>query len=163
LIMPVLTPNGQSSPYSDDAAGKAFAPSPAVTAALSAGGASRGRLWTGRVLTALATLFLLFDAFGKFAKPHQVTEAFARLGFSASCSVDIGAILLVCTLLYAIPRTTVLGALTLTGYLGGAVAIQWRAGNPLFETIFPILFAVLIWAGVFLREDRLWSVCPVRR
>lgn len=125
--------------------------------------ASRGKLWTGRVLTILAVLFLLFDAFGKFAKPHQVTDAFARLGFSASWSVDIGAILLLCTVLYAIPRTTVLGALFLTGYLGGAVAIQWRAGNPLFETIFPILFAVLLWAGVFLRDDRLWSLCPVRR
>ncbi|HEX8711260.1 MAG TPA: DoxX family protein [Terracidiphilus sp.] len=152
--MPTTTSIGQSSPFTSDAAGSTIQ---------SARGASRGKLWTGRVLTTLATLFLLFDAYGKFAKPPQVTEAFAQLGFSATWSVDIGAILLVCTVLYAIPRTTVLGALILTGYLGGAVAIQWRVGNPLFETIFPVLFAVLVWAGVFLREDRLWLVCPVRR
>lgn len=155
--MPVLNSKGQSSPLSDDPVSSASA------AAFPARRASRARLWTGRVLTTLVTLFLLFDAYGKFAKPPQVTEAFGRLGFSAAWSVDIGAILLVCTVLYAIPRTTVLGALILTGYLGGAVAIQWRVGNPVFETIFPILFAVLMWAGVFLRDDRLWSLCPIRR
>lgn len=135
----------------------------ASSATPSVGDASRATLWTGRVLTALATLFLLFDAFGKFAKPHQVTDAFVRLGFPVSLSVDIGAILLICTVLYAIPRTAVFGALLLTGYLGGAVAIQWRAGSPPFETIFPILFAVLAWAGIFLRDRRLWSILPLRR
>lgn len=161
--MPAVTSNSRSGPLSDDAAGTAFASTPVSSIAQPAHSAARVRLWTGRVLTALATLFLLFDAFGKFARPPQVTEAFARLGFAASWSVEIGAILLVCTLLYAIPRTTVLGALLLTGYLGGAVAIQWRAASPVFETIFPILFAVLMWAGVFLRDDRLWSVLPIRR
>ena len=135
----------------------------ASSAAQSVHSASRARLWTGRVLTALATLFLLFDAFGKFARPPQVTDAFLRLGVPVSLSVAIGVILLICTVLYAIPRTSVLGALILTGYLGGAVSIQWRAGSPLFETIFPILFAVLAWAGIFLRDDRLWSVLPIRR
>lgn len=135
----------------------------ASSAAQSVHSASRARLWTGRVLTTLATLFLLFDAFGKFARPPQVTDAFVRLGVPASLSVAIGVILLICTVLYAIPRTSVLGALILTGYLGGAVSIQWRAGSPLFETIFPILFAVLAWAGIFLRDDRLWSVLPIRR
>lgn len=125
--------------------------------------ASRATLWTGRVLTALATLFLLFDAFGKFAKPHQVTDAFVRLGLPLSFSVEIGAILLICTVFYAIPRTAIFGALLLTGYLGGAVAIQWRAGGPPFETIFPILFAALAWAGIFLRDRRLWSILPLRR
>jgi len=84
------------------------------------------------------------------------------MGFSAAFSVELGTILLICTLLYAVPRTTVLGALFLTGYLGGAVAIQWRAANPVFETIFPILFAVVMWAGVFLRDRKLWTVMPVR-
>ena len=124
---------------------------------------SRATLWTGRILTALTTLFLLFDAFGKFARPPQVTQAFVRLGLPVSLSIDIGVVLLVCTVLYAIPRTAVFGALLLTGYLGGAVAIQWRAGSPLFETIFPILFAVLAWAGVFLCNGRLWSVLPILR
>lgn len=161
--MPAVTSNSPSSPFADDAAAKAFTSSSASGGAQPARGASRARLWTGRALTTLATLFLLFDAFGKFARPPQVTEAFARLGFSASFSLEIGAILLICTVLYAVPRTAVLGAMFLTGYLGGAVAIQWRAGNPVFETIFPILFAVLAWAGIFLRDDRLWSLCFNRR
>lgn len=161
--MPTAASNSQSSPLSGDAPGNAFASMPASSATQSGHGASRAKLWTGRVLTTLATLFLLFDAFGKFAKPPQVTDAFVRIGVPVSLSVAIGVILLVCTVLYAIPRTTVFGALLLTGYLGGAVAIQWRAGSPLFETIFPILFAVLAWAGIFLRDDRLWLLCPIRR
>lgn len=144
--MPAVTPNDPS----------AMAP----TAATPRHGA---RIWTGRVLTTLATLFLLFDAYGKLARQPQVTEAFARMGFSAAFSVELGIILLTCTLLYAVPRTTALGALFLTGYLGGAVALQWRAASPPFETMFPVLFAVLMWAGVFLRDDRLWSVMPVSR
>jgi len=155
--MPAATSNGQSAPLSDDTG--ALATSPASSSAKPA----RGTLWTGRVLTTLATLFLLFDAYGKLTKPPAVTEAFARMGFSAAFSVEIGIILLAFTVLYAIPRTTALGALFLTGYLGGAVAIQWRAGNPMFEDSFPILFAIVMWAGVFLREGRLWSVIPVRR
>lgn len=154
--MPAVTPNRQSASLSGDAAGF----SPASSAAKPARGA---KIWTGRVLTTLATLFLLFDAYGKLSRPSYVTDAFARLGFSASFSVEIGLILLVFTILYAVPRTTVLGALFLTGYLGGAVAIQWRAASPVFETIFPVLFAVLIWAGVFLRDGQLWSVMPIRR
>lgn len=155
--MPAVTSNGQSAPLSDDRAALASSSTP------SSAKPGRAALWTGRVLTTLATLFLLFDAFGKLTKPPQVTDAFARLGFSAAWSVDIGIILLAFTVLYAVPRTTALGALFLTGYLGGAVAIQWRAGSPLFENLFPILFAVIMWAGVFLRDGRLWAVMPIRR
>lgn len=154
--MPAVTPNGQSASLSDDA----LASSPTSSAAKSARGA---KVWAGRVLSTLVTLFLLFDAYGKLSRPRQVTDAFAQLGFSAHWSVDIGIILLICTVLYAVPRTTVLGALFLTGYLGGAVAIQWRVANPVFETTFPILFAVLMWAGVFLRDGHLWSILPIRR
>lgn len=156
--MPTVTPNAQSASPSHDAA--ALASSAASTTAKPARGA---KIWTGRVLATLATLFLLFDAYGKLSRPSYVTDAFARLGFSASFSVEIGVILLVFTILYAVPRTTVLGALFLTAYLGGAVAIQWRAASPVFETIFPILFAMLIWAGVFLRDGQLWCVMPIRR
>jgi hypothetical protein len=124
---------------------------------------SKGALWTGRVLTILSVLFLLFDAFGKFAKPVQVTDAFTRLGLPIATSLTIGVLLTVCTLLYAIPQTAVLGAVLLTGYLGGAVAIQMRAGSPTFETIFPVLFGILVWAGLYLRDPQLGKLIHIRR
>jgi hypothetical protein len=91
-------------------------------------------------------------------KPIQVVEGSVRLGVPISLSVTIGTVLLVCTILYAIPRSAFLGAILLTGYLGGAVAIQLRVGSPMFETIFPVIFGVLIWAGLFLRDARLRSL-----
>jgi hypothetical protein len=125
--------------------------------------AAKGALWSGRVLSILAVLFLLFDAAGKFAKPVQVIDAFARLGLPIGLSVTIGVLLTVCTVLYAIPQTSILGAVVLSGFLGGAVAIQLRAGSPAFETIFPVLFAIMIWAGVYLRTPELRRVLPIRR
>jgi len=95
--------------------------------------ASKARLWTGRILTGLTVLFMLFDAVGKFMMPRQVVEAFSRLGFPSSLGGAIGTILLVVTILYAIPRTAVFGAILMTGFLGGAVAIQMRVGSPPFE------------------------------
>ncbi|HEY3706550.1 MAG TPA: DoxX family protein [Terracidiphilus sp.] len=124
---------------------------------------SKGALWTGRVLSILSILFLLFDAFGKFARPVQVTDAFTRLGLPLATSLTIGVVLTVCTLLYAIPRTAVLGAVLLTGYLGGAVAIHLRAGSPTFEEIFPALFGVIAWAGLYLRDPELRRFLPIRR
>ena len=125
--------------------------------------ASMGSVWTGRVLSALTVLFMLFDAFGKFAKPAQVLDACARLGIPNSMIASIGVLLLISTIIYAIPRTAVLGAVLLTGYLGGAVAIQMRAGSPTFETVFPVLFGVIMWAGVYLRECGLRRVFPFKR
>lgn len=127
--------------------------------------ASMGRVWTGRVLSILAVLFLLFDAVGKFMvpPPAPVAQAFARLGLPLSLSIGIGVLLAVSTIIYAIPRTAVLGAVLLTGYLGGAVAIQMRAGSPTFETVFPVLFGVIVWAGVYLRDCKVRAVFPVRR
>jgi hypothetical protein len=125
--------------------------------------APKGRLWTGYVLTALAGLFLLFDSAGKFMVPAPVVQAFNRLGIPVSLSVGIGVLLLVCTVFYLIPRTAVLGAVLLSGYLGGAVAIHLRAGSTTFETIFPVLFAILAWAGIYLREPRLCALLPLRR
>lgn len=124
-------------------------------------GTSQGYLWTGRVLTVLSILFLLFDAVGKFAKPLPVVDAFARLGIPISLSTSVGTLLLVSTILYAIPRTSVLGAVLLTGYLGGAVAIQMRAGSSTFETVFPVLLGALIWGGVHLRCCGLRKVFPL--
>lgn len=124
---------------------------------------SKKGLWTGPILTALVALFLLFDGFMKVIKEAHVLTASAQLGYPERAIVGTGILLLVCTAFYLIPRTSVLGAILLTGYLGGATATQVRAGNPAFETIFPVVFGILIWAGIFLRERRLRDLVPVRR
>jgi len=117
---------------------------------------SKGRIRTGQGLTGLAVAFLLFDAMGKFVKPAPVVEAFAQTGWPIETATTIGAILLVCTLLSLIPRTSVMGAVLLTGYLGGAVAANLRLLNPLFShTLFPVYFGVLIWTGPWLRRPEL--------
>jgi hypothetical protein len=85
-----------------------------------------------------------------------------ELGLPASLTVPIGVLLLGCTLLYTIPRTAVLGAVLLTGYLGGALVIQLRVGHPVFECAFPVIFGGLVWAGIFLREPRLRALLPFR-
>jgi hypothetical protein len=122
---------------------------------------SRRRL--GYVLTGLAILFLLFDSVGKLIPMTQAVEGSVALGYPESSVRVIGVILLICVILYAIPRTAVLGAVLLTGYLGGAVATQLRVGNPLFSHIlFPIYVALLIWGGLLLREERLRSLFPLR-
>ncbi|HEY2466351.1 MAG TPA: DoxX family protein [Terracidiphilus sp.] len=124
---------------------------------------SKSLTWTGRVLSILTVLFMLFDVFGKFAKPAPVLDACARLGIPASNILSIGILLLISTIIYAIPRTAVLGAVLLTGYLGGAVAIQMRAGSPTFETVFPVIFGVVLWGGIYLRDCSLRRVFPVKR
>jgi DoxX-like protein len=108
-------------------------------------------------------LFLVFDSVMKFVKPAVVVEASAHLGLPDSLIVYIGITLLACTALYAIPRTSVLGAILLTGYLGGAVLTHARVGDPLFShVLFPTYVGVLLWAGLFLREDRLRALIPLR-
>jgi DoxX-like family len=124
---------------------------------------SKKRVWAGRIISALAILFLLFDAITKMMKVAPVLEASARLGLPAILIVDIGSLLLACVVVYAIPGTSILGAILLTGYLGGAVATHVRVGDPLFETLFPVIFGVLIWVGIFLRDDRLRTLIPLRR
>ncbi len=120
---------------------------------------SKKRLWTGRILSALAVLFLLFDGITKVMKVTPVLKASAQLGYPVPLIPAIGILLLVCTAVYMIPRTSILGAILLTGYLGGAVASQLRVGNPLFsQTLFPVYFALLIWAGLFLRDDRVRTI-----
>ena len=118
----------------------------------------RGRLWTGRVLTGLSTAFLLFDAVMKLFKPPFVVEATIHLGYPESTIVGIGVALLVSTVLYVIPRTSIFGAILLTGYLGGAVATNVRAETPLFNIVFPVVFAAIAWAGLCLRNARLSQV-----
>jgi hypothetical protein len=130
---------------------------------ISAPSESKARLWVGRIITGVVVLFLLFDSITKVVKERHVLQAAAELGYSAESMVGIGTLLLACTALYLIPRTSVLGAVLLTGYLGGAVATQVRVGNPLFESTLPIMFGVLVWAGLYLREARLGTLVPLRK
>jgi hypothetical protein len=117
---------------------------------------SRKRLWAGRILSALAVLFLLFDSVIKLMMIAPVVESFARLGYPASISRGIGLLELACIVVHLIPRTAVLGAVLLTGYLGGAVATHVRVGDPLFShVLFPVYVGVMIWGGLYLRDDRL--------
>jgi hypothetical protein len=122
----------------------------------------RGALWAGRILSALAIAFLVFDATVKLIQSPAAVEPTVALGFRATQLLTIGAIELVCLALYAFPRTAVLGALLLTGYLGGAVAINLRAEMPTFNLIFPFILGALIWGGLLLRERRLLALIPIR-
>jgi DoxX-like protein len=119
-------------------------------------------LWTGRTLSALAVIFLVFDGSIKLMRLPVVLEATAQLGFRPSSIALTGGLLLVCTLVYAIPRTSVIGAVLLTGYLGGAVAAQLRVGNPLFETVFPIIMGSMIWAGILGRDRQVRALLAPR-
>lgn len=120
---------------------------------------SNKTIWTGRTLSTLAVLFLLFDGVMKFFMdklPPEALEAGAALQWPIEKMPLVGTILLACLLLYIIPRTAILGAVLLTGYLGGAVASHIRVSNPLFtHTLFPVYIAVLVWLGLYLRDMRL--------
>ncbi len=120
------------------------------------------RLWAGRIMSYLAAVFLLLDAIGKLVKPAPVIEATVKLGYPASVIVPLGVVLLVCTVLYLIPPTSVLGAILLTGYLGGAVATHVRVGDTLFTILFPVIFGVLLWGGLYLRDKKLQTLIPLR-
>ena len=120
-------------------------------------------LWTGRIVSTIAALFLLVDAVAKLFKPAPVVEGTVQLGYPESVIIGLGILLLVCTILYMIPRTSVLGAILLTGYLGGATATHVRVGGPLFSILFPGIFGILIWGGLFLRDERLRALIPLRR
>lgn len=124
---------------------------------------SKKMLWTGRIVSTIFALFLLVDAVAKLFKPAPVIEGTVRLGYPESVIIGLGIVLLVCTVLYMIPRTSVLGAILLTGYLGGATATHVRVGGSLFEILFPGIFGILIWGGLFLRDERLRALIPLRR
>ena len=119
-------------------------------------------LWVGRITSALPALFLLVDGAMKLVVPEPVLKATVELGYSETVIVPLGTVLLACTILYLIPRTAVLGAILLTGYLGGAVATHVRVGQGPFEILFPVLMGVLLWGGLALREDRLRALIPLR-
>ncbi|CAG7654611.1 DoxX family protein [Paenibacillus allorhizosphaerae] len=125
---------------------------------------SKGRLWTARVMYGLALLFMLFDSISKFMMPAPVVEGTVQLGYAEHHIVVIGALGLIATILYAIPRTSVLGAVLLTGYFGGAIATHVRLDNPLFSHIlFPVYIAILVWGGIWLKDDNVRKLIPFRQ
>lgn len=127
------------------------------------GSVSKKWLWAGRIISAIPALFLLLDGVMKLIKPAPVVEATVRLGYPESVILGLGIVLLTSTVLYLIPRTSMLGAILLTGYLGGAVATHVRAGDPWFPVFFPIIIGVLVWGGLYLRDERLRALFPLRR
>lgn len=115
-----------------------------------------------RALSTIAVLFMVFDGIAHLLMPAPVVQAFATLGFPMNTALAIGIIELVLIALYAVPRTAIVGAILLTGYLGGAVAAKVRIGAAPFDTIFPILIAALIWGGLYLRDARVRTIWMAR-
>jgi hypothetical protein len=120
---------------------------------------SKWMLWAGRVISALPVLVLLMSAAMKFLKPPQVVEGFAQLGWDESLAFRLGFVEIACTVVYLIPRTAILGAILLTGYLGGATATHVRVGDAFFA---PIILGVLVWGGLWMRDQPLRSLIPWR-
>lgn len=122
---------------------------------------AKGLVWIGRVFTALPILMFLLSATLKLTKQPQIVETFTgRLGYPASALAGIGLLEVACVVLYAIPSTAVLGAVLLTGFLGGAIATHVRVGDPF---LIPLFLGVLVWAGIYFRDARLGWLLPVRR
>ena len=116
---------------------------------------TKTQLWLGRIISGMFVLFLLADAISHIVKPAPVVEAFNQLGLPLSTSTGLGVLVLACVALYLIPRTSHLGVVLLTGYLGGAVAIHLRAGDPVFRILFPTIIGMALWLGLFLRDEQL--------
>lgn len=123
---------------------------------------SKTSLWVGRIVSGLPALFLLVDGAMKIAKPAVVVDATTKLGYSESVIIPLGIVLIACTILYLIPPTSVLGAILLTAYLGGAVATHVRTGESQFSVIFPIIFGIMLWLGLYLHDLRLRALIPLR-
>lgn len=121
---------------------------------------SKGMLWTGRIMSTLPVLMLLFSAAMKFSGSPDLAKGFEHLGWKAQLAPSLGVLELVCTVLYAIPRTSVLGAILLTAYLGGATATHVRVGDPFASTI---IVGVVLWGGLFLRNPSLRALLPLTR
>jgi DoxX-like family len=123
---------------------------------------STKRLWASRIVGGLPAMFLLVDGGMKLFKPPVVVDSTLQLGYPESAIVGIGGVLLISTILYLIPRTAILGAILLTGYLGGAVATHVRVSATLFNIFFPVFFSALLWSGLWLRDRRLRDFLPQR-
>ena len=123
----------------------------------------RAMLWAGWILTAIPSLFLLVDGVMKLVKPEEVVKATVGLGYPEGVILGLGILLLACLAVYAIPRTSILGAILLTGYLGGAVASHVRVEEGPFPVCFPVIVGALLWAGLYLRDARLRALLPLRK
>lgn len=121
---------------------------------------SKMAFWTGCILSGLPALLLLFSGSMKLAHPPGLDEGFAQLGLPVGLAAGLGVLQLACTALYLIPRTAVLGAILLTGYMGGAILTHLRVGDPFYAQA---LLGVMIWGGIYLREPRLRALIPLRR
>ncbi len=121
---------------------------------------SKTKLWAGRIISALVALLLGFSGFMKLLKPAPVLQGFAHFGYPESLILGIGILEIACAIVYLIPRTSVLGAILVTGYLGGATATNVRVGDPSFYVT--VILGVLAWGGLYLREDRLRALIPLR-
>jgi hypothetical protein len=126
------------------------------------GKAMKVKLWTGRIITGLTVLFLLFDGVTKLMQVSQVKAGMATLGYPPSLTVPIGILVLVCTAFYVVPATSVLGAVLLTGFLGGATASMVRAHAPGHPYLFPVVFGGFVWLGLYLRDPRIGQFLPMR-
>lgn len=120
---------------------------------------SKKALWTGIILSVLPSLLLLFSAVMKLTKAAPVLDGFAKMGFSESVIIPLGILELVCTLIYLVPRTAVLGAILLTGYLGGAIVTTLRVGDSYIMTV---ILGVMIWGGLYFRDPRVRALIPFR-
>ena len=123
---------------------------------------SNKSMWLGRVVGGLAALFLLLDGVMKLFKPSFVVEGTVRLGYGENTIIPLGVVLVACTILYLIPKTSVLGAILLTGYLGGAVATHVAVPEGAFPIVFPVIFGALLWLGLYFQDVRLQSLIPLK-
>jgi hypothetical protein len=121
---------------------------------------SKKALWAGRIISALPVLMLLFSGVLKLLKPAAVVQEFGRLGYPEKITIALGVVELSCTLIYLIPQTTVLGAILLAAYLGGATATHVRVGDPFF---IPIVLGILVWLGLYFRDPRLRTLVPLTK
>jgi len=126
--------------------------------------ASQAGLWTGRIMTGVVALFLVLDSGIKLLQMPAVREAMAPLGYPAELGLVIGVIEAICLILYVVPQTAVLGAILLTGLLGGSVAAHLRVGDPLLtHVLFGVYVGILAWGGLYLRDEKLRALIPLRR
>lgn len=123
---------------------------------------SKAMLWTGRIISGICILFLLVDAIMKIARATPSVEGTVSLGFSDALVQPLGLLILLFTILYSLPRSAVFGALLLTAHLGGATAIMILAANGGLSFLFPVIFCVLLWAGLFCRDERVRRILPIR-
>jgi hypothetical protein len=125
---------------------------------------SKAAIWAGRIMSGLVIAFFLFDGGIKLVPLDIVITASQQLGIPGELARTLGILSLICTILYAIPQTSVLGAILLTGYLGGTVATHLRIADPLFtHTLFGVYLGLLVWGGLYLRDARLRALIPLRR